>query len=210
MSLTWLASLLCMLAAAETGPTQQGVVPEKIERFLELSESSRRGAILRLEHALRGLRNQGPATRSVSRRIADIEEQLRVLRSRKQPVVPQLAFPPKVGAIGRLPRLSCHVDQVVSDDELLVRCSFSVVVTTVRHFQARRETAVQEVQFLIRGPSTADIHEGSDLEMLQVFDIIGKETYKTPGGGSTDVLVLAEFDMQVVEPYFRNMAEQSR
>jgi hypothetical protein len=197
-----------MLAAAQNGPTQEGVLPAKIERFLKLCETSRQGAILQLEHRLRGLRNQAVTTREASRRIASIEEQLRVLRSNSKPVVPQISFPPKIGEIGRLPRLSCHIDQVVSDDEVLVRCQFPVVVTTVRRFQAHRETVVQGVRLLIRGLPTANMEEGSDLEMLQVFEIIGKETYQQVDGGSSDVLVLKEFDIKLVEPYFRRMAEQ--
>lgn len=204
-----LTLLLCMLAAAQNGPTQEGVVPAKIERFLKLCETSRQGAIMQLEHTLRGLRRQEGATREASRRrIASIEEQLRDLRSNSKPVVPQISFPPNIGQIGRLPRLSCHVDQVVSADEVLVRCQFSVVVTTVRRFQAHRETVVQGVRLLIRGLPTANMQEGSDLEMLQVFEIVGKETYQQVDGGSSVVLVLKEFDMKSVEPYFRRIAEQ--
>lgn len=210
MSFTWLVSLSCLLAVAQVRPIQEAAVSAKIEKFLKLCETSRRGAIAQIEHSLRGLRRQALATGETSRRMAHLEEQLGVLRSYARPVVPQIAFPPQEGAIGRLPRLSCHVDQVVSDDELLVRCFFRVAVTTVRQFQPRRETVVQPVRFLIRGLPTQNIDEGSDLEMLQVFEVTGNETYRLVDGGSKRVLVLREFDMKSVEPYFRKIAERNR
>ncbi len=210
MSATCLTSLLCLLAAAQVRPIQEVAVPPKIEKFLKLCETSRRGAILQIEHTLRRLRRQSPATRETSQRMANLERQLRVLRSNARPVVPQLTFPPQAGSIGRLPRLSCHVDQVVSDDELWVRCFFPVVVTTVRRFRARNEPVVQPVRFLIRGLPTQNIDEGSDVEMLQVFEIVGKERYRTVDGGSNDILVLTEFDMKSIEPYFRKVTGQNR
>lgn len=208
MSLTCLTLLSCVLAVAQNGPTQEAAVPAKIERFLELCETSRRGAVLQLEHTLRGLRNQGPTTPEVGRRIAQLEEQLRALQSNAQPVVPQMAFPPQLGAIGRLPRLSCHVDQVISGDEMLVRCPFPVVVTKVRNFRAHRDKIDQEVRLLIRGLKTDNAREGADLEMLQVFEVTGKETYQLVGGGSSELLVLKEFDMKSVEPYFRSKSKR--
>lgn len=210
MSLTGMASLLCLLAATQIRPTQAEIVPPKIEKFLKACEISRRGAILQLEGTLRALRRQSPATRETSHRAADLEEQLRVLRMRESPVVPQIAFPPQKGGIGHLPGFSCHVDQVVSNDELLVRCFFPVVVVTVERFQPRREKVVQPMRFLIRGLPTRDIDEGSDVEMLGVFEIVGKEAYRTVSGGSSNLFVLTEFDMKAVEPYFRKMAVQSR
>jgi hypothetical protein len=195
--------VICLLAATLAQPAQAESAPARIERFLELCEASRRGAILQAEHALRGLRNQTPGTSTIRRQIAQLEEQLRVLRANARPVVPPLTFPPQVGAIGRLPRLSCHVDQIVSDDEMQVRCIFPVVVTSVRRFQPRGETFEQPVRLLIRGLPTRHIGEGSDIELLQVFEITGRETYRMRDGRSTRLLVLAEFDMRAVEPYFR-------
>jgi hypothetical protein len=193
----------CVVAIGQTRPTQGGAVPAKIERFLELCETSRRGAILQLEHQLRGLRNQKSPTLGAGRQIARLEAQLQSLNANTQPVVPQLAFPPQQEAIGRLPRLSCHVEQVISDDEVLVRCRFPVVVAKVRNFQAQRDKVDQDVQLLIRGLKTTDFREGSDMEMLQVFEVIGRETYQLVGGGSSEVLVLKEFDMKSLDPYFR-------
>jgi hypothetical protein len=206
MSAICLTSMLCLLAAVQVRPNQEVAVPPKIEKFLEHCETLRRGAILQIEYTLRRLRSQSPTTRGTSQRMADLEEQLRVLRSNTRPVVPQLSFPPQAGAIGRLPRLSCHVDQVVTDDEMLVRCYFPVVVTTVRRFQAHHETVMQPVRFLIRGLPTKSFDVGSDVEMLQVFEIGGKERYRTVEGGSKDVLVLTEFDMKAIEPFFRKPA----
>lgn len=207
MCLNHLAMLACLLAGAAA---QAETIPARIEHFLELCETSRRGAILQVEHQLRGLRNRASATRATSGQIARLEEQLRILRTNAKPVVPQLSFPPQVGAIGRLPGLNCHVDQVVSDNEILVRCYFPVVVRSVKNFAPRRETVVQPVRFLIRGLATQDIRVGRDQEMLDVFEVTGKGTYKTLDGRSKDVLVLTEFDMKAVEPYFRKLTERPR
>ena len=68
MSATCLTSLLCLLAAAQVRPIQEVAVPPKIEKFLKLCETSRRGAILQIEHTLRGLRRQSPATRETGQR----------------------------------------------------------------------------------------------------------------------------------------------
>ena len=189
----------------------QPVKPDaaKIEAFLKLCETSRRGAILQLEHTLRGLRAQGDRTPEMARQIARIEANLRVLQANKEPVVPTLVYPPSAGAIGRLPRLTCHVNQVVSEREMLVHCKFPVRVTTMRHFQAESETISQEVKFLIRGASTRELQEGTDVELTQVFEVTGKETYKTVSGGSKTIWALAEFDMAAVEPYFRRAAAKS-
>jgi hypothetical protein len=124
-----------LAAADESGKPQ--ALPANVEAFAKLCENSRRGAIMHLEHTLRGLRSQGSKSPDAARRIAAAEADLRVLRANKEPVVPPLGFPPEAGAIGRLPRLTCHVEQIVSDHEMLVRCFFPVKVTTVRHFQAR-------------------------------------------------------------------------
>jgi hypothetical protein len=207
MSSIQLGLLLCVLATAPE-PAAGEAIPAKIEAFLKSCESSRRGAILQSEHKLRGLRRQS-ASPELQRQIARVETELRVLRANERPVVPQLAFPPKVGAIGRLPRLTCHVDQIVSPDEALVRCYFPVVLATVRNFTARRETVVQGARFLLRGVSTRDFRESSDRETLEVYEIVGKQQYRAADGTMSDVYVLTEFDMGAVQPYFRKMAENS-
>jgi hypothetical protein len=181
-------------------PALAQAVPAKIADFLELCESSRRGAIAELEHTLRGLRSQPGATRATRLQIARAEEQLRVLRANAKPVVPQLAFPPQVGAIGRLPGLSCHVEEIVSGDEMIVRCFFPVVVRTVKNFAPRGEKVTQEVMFVLRGLPTKKMHVGNDYEMLDVFEIAGKLERKGAGGATKSVPVLTVFDMQAVTP----------
>ena len=111
-----------------------------------------------------------------------------------------------MGNIGRLPRLTCHVDQILSDDEMLVRCLFSLKVTSVERFQPRYETVVRPVTFLVRGLSTQQTHEAADLELLQVFEVSGTHTYRTVGGSQATVHVLSPFDMKAIEPYFQALA----
>jgi hypothetical protein len=197
------ALILCVSAVATDPPANGETVPAKIEAFLKLCETSRKGAIVQLEYTLRGLRSQDSKSPDTLRRIASVEEDLRTLRANEQPVVPTLAFPPTTGAIGRLPRLACYVDQIVSESEMLVRCSFPVRITTVRRFQAQGETIVQPVTFLIRGVTTRQAHEGTDLQMVQVFEITGKKTYRTVDGRTSTAWVVSEFNMKAVEPYFR-------
>ncbi len=190
--------------------TNAQTTAHKIETFLKLCETSRRGAIAQLEYTLRGLRSEQSKTRESARRIADIEEDLRVLRANKEPVVPTFFFPPDIGAIGRLPRISGHVEQILSDREMLVRCFFTVRVTSVANFERRGETIERPVVFLIRGPSTRATHEGADLELPQVFEITGRRHYRTVDGRTSEALVISEFDMKAVEPYFRREAIASK
>ena len=178
-------------------------VPPKIAEFLQLCETSRRGAILQLEHTLRGLRAQHPQTQAVVHRIAEAEANLQILKANQEPVVPPLRFPPEVGAIGRLPRLACHVDQVLSENEMLVRCFFPVKVPTVRHYRGSLETISRPITFLVHGVPTREVQVGSDLELVQVFEISAARTYRTTAGQNATALVLAEFDMKTVEPFFQ-------
>jgi hypothetical protein len=198
-------TIASMLASAQEAAPAAAVRPN-IEAFVKTCENSRKGAIMQLEHTLRGLRASGAKSPDVIRQIAAAEADLRVLRAGKEPLVPSLGFPPEVGAIGRLPRLTCHVEQVLSSSEMIVRCNFPVKVTTVRHYQARGETVTQGITFLVRGMSTREAHEGTDLQILQVLEITGKQTYKTVEGKLNTVWVLAEFDMKTAEPYFRQLA----
>jgi hypothetical protein len=211
LRVTLLAILvLGLIAEAQAQTARPPATPPKIEAFLKQCETSRRGAILQLEYKLRGLKSDGSKSLETMARAARIEKDLRALRSNKEPVVPAISFPPEIGAIGRLPRLTCHVEQVISDQEMLIRCVFPVTVATVRHFQAHRETVEQAVLFLIRGVSTKDVHEGADVEMLQVLEISGREGYKTVDGESRTVGVLREFDMTAFEPYFRDFVASQK
>jgi hypothetical protein len=203
MSKLLVATVIAFLSATAQVTTPAGTpVPARIEAFLKNCETNRRGAILQLEHTLRGLRNQGEQTPEAARRIKSMEDDLQVLKANKQPVVSTLSFPPEIGAIGRVPRLSWHIDQIVSDREMIVRCFFNVRTTVVRRFVGRPETKVQPVSFAVRGIETKNLREGSDPPVPQVFEITGRETYSLSGGGSTSVWILEPFDMAAVVAYF--------
>lgn len=204
-----LCLICCFLAhlpvAAAHAPPSATVSPGKIETFVERCIASRRGAIARLEHSLRGLKNQR-STPQTARQIAKLEGDLQALRAEREPVVPTLIFPLSKGDIGRLPRLTCHVDQVLSDRELLVRCSFPLKVNTVEHFQGQQETVMQPVACLIRGVSTQDKQEGADTQLTDVLAITGQETYQTVAGRRLQVWILEPFDMSLTKPIFERLA----
>lgn len=196
----------CKTALAQVAA--QDPIPRRIEEFLNQCETSRRGAIAQLEFELRGLRNQRTNSSAQARRIKTIESHLESLRAKKEPVVPALHFPPEVGAIGRLPQLTCHVDQIVGPDRTLVTCNFSLKVRTVRNYQARLETVTRPVSFLIAGLATKQFTEGADVPLLDVFEITGEHTYRSVAGKPITVLVLSPFDMKAIEPYFRAMTSE--
>src|SRR5262245_6877204 len=115
----WLTfTFLAFSSVAAQGQARSDSLAPRIEAFLKQCENSRQGAIAQLEHTLRGLQSQNAKTREVARRITNTQEELRVLKAKTHLVVPTLAFPPEVGAIGRLPGLSCHVDQILSQREM--------------------------------------------------------------------------------------------
>lgn len=197
---TFASAFVVTLLAAQTpgAPTNgAGGVSPRIAAFLEECETARRGAIIRLEYQLRGLRNeqQKSQAKGIGRQIAKVEEDLRALRASQELVVPSLRFPVEVGAIGRLPRLTCHVDQVLANGEMLATCSFSLKVRTVEKRQARIETVIRPVSFLVRGIPTTQAHAGADLELLDVFEVTGRQTYETDAGKPTTVLVIEPFDL---------------
>jgi hypothetical protein len=190
------ASVLAAQTAGAATDARGGVSP-RVEAFLQECETARRGAIIRLEYQLRGLRaeqqkSQAPA---ISRQIAKLDKDLSALRASQELVVPSLRFPVEVGTIGRLPRLTCHVDQVLANGEMLATCSFSLKVRTVEKRQARIETVVRPVSFLLRGIPTTQAHAGADLELLDVFEVTGRHTYETDAGKPATVLVIEPFDM---------------
>lgn len=190
---------------APLGPT-----PPKIEAFLRLCETSRRGAILKLEHEVRGLERNQDRQPAAVRQLATAREQLRLLQANETPVVPPLAFPLQVGAIGRLPELSCHVDQVLGPQEMLARCQFTLKVITVERFRPRAETVVQSVPLLVRGLPTAEIQEGADITLTEVLEVLGKERRQTANGGTENLQVLTRFDLQSVMPYFERQKSQAK
>jgi len=186
--------------AAGAAPDARAVVSPRVEAFLQECETARRGAIIRLEYQLRGLRAEQQKSRAtaIGRQIAKVEQDLRALRASQELVVPSLRFPVEVGGIGRLPRLICHVDQVLSDSEMLATCSFSLKVRTIEKRQARIETVIRPVSFLVRGIPTTQAHAGADLELLDVFEVTGRHTYETDAGKAATVLVIEPFDMAPV------------
>lgn len=195
---------LLMLAAVGLGQVgSAGEPPPKIARFLEQCEGLRRGAILQIEHSLRGLRGSGAEDPETRRRIRRLEEKLHLLETNDEPVVPELRFPPQVGEIGRFPGLTCQVEQVLSDQEVLVRCSFPVTVAAIRDFKRYRETIVRPVQLVLRGQPAERFSVGAQIEMLAVFEITGRDTYRTEKGGSKTLLVVEEFDLKQVQPYLK-------
>ena len=204
--LVLIVSVLAMPPAFAAAPTPAEAaapkpLPSKVEAFLKECETLRRGAILRLEHELRGIRSSG-ASRTNAARIKRLEEELVLLKSSRGPVVPQLRFPPKVGDIGRLPQLNCHVEQIVTDQEMVVRCSFPLVVGYVSKFSAHGQKMSQPVRVVLRGFPTGEVREGGEMPSTAVFEVVGKETFQTSDGGSSALLVLKEFDMHLVEAYF--------
>jgi hypothetical protein len=203
--LVLIVSVLALPRAFAAAPTPAEAatkpVPLKVETFLKECETLRRGAILRLEHELRGLRSSG-TSRTNAARIKRLEEELVLLKSNRGPVVPQLRFPPKVGDIGRLPQLNCHVEQIVTDQEMVVRCSFPLVVGYVSNFAAHGQKMSQPLRVVLRGLPTADVREGGEMPSTAVFEVVGKETFQTSDGGSSALLVLKEFDMHSVEAFF--------
>ncbi len=194
-------TLLMPLLAAQA-PAEQAV-PPKIASFLAQCETSRRGALLQIEHRLRGLRRETPRSPASARQIAQLEERLRALESGQELVVPPLSFPLQAGSIGRLDGLESHVDQVVSRKEVLARCYFRVPVITVRNFQRHQEVVTQTVPIVIRGFEGDPPIEGQDWEVPGVFEVTGVERYQIVGGGFKEVTVLAPFDLQAVAPYLK-------
>jgi hypothetical protein len=203
--LAWTTSVVAAQPPGVAGVVSRDDIPPKIKAFLEECETSRRGSIRQLEFELRGLRARNTQSPATARRIKKTEANLRALRDNKEPVVPALRFPPEVGDIGRIPRLTCHTDQILSDDEMLVRCHFSIRVRTVKNFRPQLETVVRPVSFLIRGLPTDPFTDGTDVQLLNVFRISGKHTYRSVAGKPITVQVLAPFDLRAIEPYFQAM-----
>ncbi|REK12992.1 MAG: hypothetical protein DWQ37_10220 [Planctomycetota bacterium] len=207
MNVSGLALLFTWVAFAPAEAPAAAAMPPKIARFLEQCETSRQGAIAQIKHQLRGLQDEA-GDAAARRSIARLEKQLRVLEANESPVVAPLSFPPQSGAIGRLPGLSCHVEQVLSDREFLATCTFPVTITAVRNFKRYRDQVSQKVRFVVRGLPTQDLEPGADLQSLDVFEVSGRETYRTVSGGSQAVLVLTRFDLKQVEPYFRRRSSR--
>ncbi len=96
MGLFELAILVSTFAAA-ANPSNQESAPVNIAKFLERCETSRRGAIVNTEHELRGLRRQSPPTAESTRRIAELEERLELLKTNCAAAGPATLIPPTGG-----------------------------------------------------------------------------------------------------------------
>lgn len=198
MNLVHLICVITMLPMQAATPAPPTASP-RIARFLELCETTRRGAILQLEHELRKQKNAAATERSPVR-ISQLEGRLKDLQSGQELIVPTISFPPQPGGIGRLPDDACYVEQVISPDEVLVRCHFRVPVTTVRNFRAYRDSVVQPVPAVVRGWKR-DLSEGQDTSTTEIFEVVGRERYATQGGAMRTVLVLKLFNMDELRPY---------
>jgi hypothetical protein len=185
-------------------------IDPKIDRFIKTCETNRRGAILRLEFELRGLRSAERQDGQTQARIRTLETDLARLESSKHLLVPTLAFPPEKGSIGRLPRLACYVDQILGEKELLARVYFPVKVAATQRFRPQGQLVMPAVTFFVRGVGTADMHEGAMREMTQVFEITGKKTYRTTDGRSASAWVLELFDLDAAEDQWRHDSAQPR
>jgi len=196
-------SLAAMSAARGAGPQTA-----KIEAFLRACETNRRGAIAEFEHELRGLRSSGSQDAANLKRIQTLEANLASLRSGDQLVVPTLAFPPEQGAIGRLPRISCHVDRVLSGNEMLVRVYFPVKIATVKKFRRQGDTVMPAVIFLIQGVATAEFQEGADCELDAVLEVGQRQPHPT-GGEAASVWILKRFDLEAAKQTHRRQSDQA-
>ena len=197
------AAILISVELAAQAASRQEAPPAKIEAFLKQCETNRRGAILRLEHELRGLRQKGPQTPELIQRAKQIDEDLRSLYAGRHLVVPTLAFPPEIGAIGRLPRLSCHIDQAISGREVAGRCFFTVVTPSVRRFRSESERVTQPVEVILRGVSAQGLHGGVDAEFSQVFEVVGRRPGRVVDGRPTTCWVLDVFDLAQAERFLQ-------
>jgi hypothetical protein len=201
------ACLIAQLATGQSSDRPAKPSAATIEAFLKVCETTRRGAILQFEHELRGLQSTGASDLKTARRIRTLQLNLEALHAGKHPVVPTLSFPPEIGAIGRLPRLTCHVDRVLSANEMLVRVYFPVKVATVKHFQRMGDTAMPAVSFFVRGVPTAEYQAGRERELTAVLEITGRQTGNSAGGISN--WVLEPFDMSAVEAHFGHDSEHT-
>ncbi len=204
MNLVHLTCLLTLLPLqASSGALDKA--PPRIARFLELCETTRRGAILQLEHELRKQRN-APQDQQAPAKIAQLEARIRELDSGDELLVPAISFPPQVGAIGRLPGDACYIEQIISPDEVRVRCHFHVPVTSVRKFRAYRESVVQPVDAVIRG-WRREVAEGQDTRTGELFEVTGREVYATERGSARSILILKPFDKKELEPYLKGLSK---
>ncbi len=205
-SLAALSTLIVLFAYRQNAPAQttgSSELSPELRKFGEECELLGHGRVLKLEETLRGLRSGQVKTKGRAAAIRQCETDIAEIKARERVVVPTLHFPVSAGAIGRLPGVGAHVEQILGTDEMLVRCSFRVQVVVTRHFRSEGEFVSQSVRFKVRGLPTKDFSEGSDAELLQVFRVGPPQSYRTVEGKSASVLALEPFDMQPIEKYLK-------
>lgn len=201
------SGLLILAMASLLGQANTAAPPDKIAKFLERSEASRKGALVELENQLRRLRNMSPRPPRAAEQIAQLESDIERLQANREPVVPPLRYPPEIGAIGRLPQLRFKVEQVVSADEMLVRCEFPIVVAQTRRYQTTGERTTVGVSLLLRGRPTAGLEPGSERETVEVFEITARRDFRAGNGRMQSVPVVELFDLRTLRKYFPGIGE---
>jgi hypothetical protein len=202
-ALGYLVFALAMLAALATGASARAQAPPpKIETFLKRCETNRRGRILELEHTLRRLRHQAQSAQVVAQ-TRQLQDELRLLRANQDLLIPTLAYPPEKGAMGRLPELTFHVDEVLPPDLLLGRSNFLVGLGSVQRFQFRPEKVHERAVFFITGVDAQKFTAGGDIQLPETFEVVEQRSYRTADGRPGRAWVLKVADMSQVYRYFR-------
>jgi hypothetical protein len=207
-----LAALIVAMASGAASTPARGQAPRAAplspaqKAFADECETLRRGTILKLEESLRGLKSGRLVVPDVPGTIRQTEADISALRTNQRVIIPMLRFPPRVGAIGRFPGGGAYIEQVLGPSEALVRGSFHVNVVVTRNKQSVAEVVHQRPLFKIRGVSTADWEESTDVELLSAFEVSGTERYKTVDGQMATVQILKPFDMRPIEDYLRRQS----
>ncbi len=175
----------------------------ELRKFADECDALGRGTVIKLEEKIRGLRSGHVKSRNPTAGIRQCEADIAAIKGRSRVIVPTVRFPVTAGQIGRMPGLGAHVDQILGPSEMLVTCVFHVPVVVTKHFNSEAEMVSRPVRFKLRGLSTSQYEEATDIELLQVFRVLAAEKYQTEGGQSASVQVLEPFDMQPVERYLK-------
>jgi hypothetical protein len=184
-------------------PAPPPALSPELKAFADECEGLRRGTILRLEDSLRGLKSGHVVTSDNAGTIRRTEADLEALRTGRRMVVPMLRFPTRAGQIGRLPGGGAFVEQVLGPKEALVRCSFRVNVVVTRDRRPVGEIVQQRPLFKMRGQTTDQWSESTEVAIDGAFQVVGTERYRTEDGRWATVQVLQPFDMRPIEEYLR-------
>jgi hypothetical protein len=195
-------ALAAWAAFATSASAQAQAPPPKIEAFLKRCETNRRGRILELEHTLRRLRHQAQSAQVVAQ-TRQLQDELRLLRANNDLLVPTLAYPPEKAAMGRLPELTFHVDEVIPPDTLLGRSNFLVALGSVQRFQFRPEKVREQAVFYITGFDAQRYTPGGDIQLPETFEVVEQRSYRTADSRPGRAWVLKAVDMGEINRYFR-------